>query len=41
MGIPDDEAVVIGIGLGYADERKINGFRSSRAPLDEVLTVKS
>ena len=41
MGIPDDEAVVIGIGLGYADERKINSFRSSRAPLDEVLIVKS
>ena len=41
MGIPDDAAVVIGIGLGYADERKRNSFRSSRAPLDEVLIVKS
>lgn len=41
MGIPDDEAIVMGIGLGYADDRKINGFRSSREPLEDVLTIRS
>lgn len=41
MGIPEDEAIVMGIGLGYADGRKINGFRSSREPLEDVLTIRS
>ena len=36
QGIPGDESIVMGIGLGYADDRKINGFRISR----EVLTIR-
>ena len=34
-----DEAIVMGIALGYADGRKINGFRSDREPLENVLTI--
>jgi nitroreductase len=41
MGIPEDEAIVIGIALGYADDRRINGFRSNREDLDAVLTILS
>ena len=29
----------MGIALGYADGRKINGFRSDREPLENVLTI--
>jgi len=41
LPIPQDEAIVMGIALGYADERKINGFRSDREPLENVLTLQS
>lgn len=41
VGIPEDEEIVMGIGLGYADESRINGFRSSRVPVDSILTVQS
>ena len=40
LGIPDDETLVMGFGIGYADDRKINGFRSDRVPVDEILTIK-
>lgn len=39
LPIPQDEAIVMGIALGYADGRKINGFRSDREPLENVLTI--
>ncbi len=40
LPIPEDEKIVVGIALGYADEEaKINSFRSSRLPLDEILTL--
>lgn len=41
LPIPQDEAIVMGIALGYADGRKINGFRSNREPLGNVLTIQS
>lgn len=40
MDIPEDEAIVMGIALGYADDRQINGFRSDREELDAVLTIR-
>lgn len=41
MGIPDKELVAMGIALGYRDDTaRINGFRSSRLPVDKVLTIK-
>ena len=39
--IPEAESIVIGIGLGYADDRKINTFRSDRQPMDDMLTIVS
>ena len=41
LSIPQDEDIVMGIGLGYADDRRINSFRSSRVPVDDILTVRS
>lgn len=36
--IPDDRHVVCGISFGYADrDHPANGFRTSRAPLDEIV----
>ena len=40
MGIPEDEKLIIGIELGYAATAPINTFRSSRLPLDDMLTIK-
>ena len=40
MGIPNDEAIVMAIGLGYGDESRINKFRSDREPLEDVLKIK-
>lgn len=36
--IPDDRQVVVGISLGYPDlKHEINGFRTSRAPVADVI----
>ncbi len=40
LGIPDDELVAIGVGLGYASDIAMNGYRSPRVPLDEMLVIK-
>lgn len=40
MGIPETEALVIGIGLGYEAECPLNRFRSTRAPLEDFLVIK-
>lgn len=39
LNIPDNEAIVMGIGMGYQTDDKINQFRSDRVPLDEILTI--
>lgn len=41
MDVPDDEAVAMGIALGYPDERLINGFITTREPLENMLTIKN
>lgn len=41
LGIPNDEAIVMGMGLGYRSDAKINGFKSSRAKTDDILTIRS
>lgn len=39
FGIPDDQQVVCGISFGYADmAHAANSYRTSRAPLEEVVT---
>ena len=41
LQIPDDLMIVIGIGLGYQDDKSlINTFRSSRRPISEVVRYK-
>lgn len=40
VGIPEDEAVVMGIALGYRSAARVNDFQSTRQPLDAVLTVR-
>lgn len=40
LGIPEQKAVIIGIGIGYPDETaRVNHFRSSRKPISEVTYV--
>ena len=42
FGIPENRKVVVGISFGYADEEHpINGFRTSRATLDEAVTFRA
>ncbi|MCW2787559.1 MAG: nitroreductase [Marmoricola sp.] len=39
LGIPENRRVVVGISFGYADlAHPVNGFRTSRANLDEVVS---
>lgn len=41
VDIPEDEDLLIGIAMGYADpEAPANSFRSARIAVDEVLTTK-
>ena len=40
LSVPEDEEIVMGIALGYADEDSINGFSSTRLPLEDILTIK-
>jgi nitroreductase len=38
FSIPDDRKVLVGISFGYPDlEHPANGYRTSRASLDEVV----
>lgn len=42
FAIPEGRHVVVGISFGYADlEDPVNGFRTSRAPLEDVVTWAS
>lgn len=38
--IPDDEAIFMGIGLGYPTEDPINQFKPGRDDLDKILQIK-
>lgn len=39
FGLPANRLVVCGVSFGYADAaHPVNGFRTARAPLDEVVT---
>ncbi len=40
LDIPEDELIAIGIGLGYASDSIMNGYRSPRIPLDKMLVIK-
>jgi len=40
LSVPEDEEIVMGIALGYADEDSINSFSSTRLPLEDILTIK-
>ena len=40
LAIPEDESIVMGIGLGYRSDEKINTFKSDRVPLEEMLVIK-
>lgn len=39
LPIPDDEAIAIGISLGYASSAETNGIATSRMPLGDYLTI--
>ncbi|MDN6028359.1 MAG: nitroreductase [Lactobacillus sp.] len=39
LTIPDDEAIAIGIGLGYEAKHHFNAYHSSRLPIDQVLKI--
>lgn len=41
MEIPDEDAVAMGIALGYPAEHMINQFITDREPLEKMLTIKS
>lgn len=39
LPVPDKELIGMGIGLGYASDKKVNEFHSSRVPLDEMMKI--
>ncbi|AYE39241.1 nitroreductase [Companilactobacillus zhachilii] len=39
LDIPEDETIVVGISLGYAEDIKINTYQSKREPLEDVLKI--
>ena len=39
LGIPETEAILVGIALGYEADEPINRHRSDRHPVEEVLTI--
>lgn len=41
--IPENEALIMGVGLGYADDAELNDLykTNGRVPLDDILTIKS
>ena len=40
LSVPEDQEIIMGIALGYAEDGKINEFASTRLPLEDVLTIK-
>lgn len=40
LGIPENEDIIMGIGLGYPAEDKLNDYRSNRLPVEDILTIK-
>lgn len=39
FAVPDDRKILVAIAFGYADtDHPVNGYRTARAPLDEVVT---
>lgn len=39
--IPDDQTIVMGVALGYPDEKKFNGFVSDREEIEKMLEIKN
>ncbi|PWG00457.1 nitroreductase [Levilactobacillus bambusae] len=39
--IPEDEAIFMGIALGYAKDDKLNDLRTTRTDLDQILQIKN
>lgn len=39
LGIPDTDAIAVGIALGYPAAVPLNDFRSTRRPVDDILTI--
>ncbi len=40
LSVPEDEDIIMGIALGYASDDSLNNLKSSRLPLEEILTIK-
>lgn len=40
LEIPQDQKIIIGIALGYADDSDLNRILTKRAPTDEILTIQ-
>jgi len=42
LEIPESESLLMGIGIGYADEAEINNFHAynGRVPVESILTIK-
>lgn len=40
LEIPEDEAIIMGIGLGYRSDDAINDFKSERVPIEDMLVIK-
>lgn len=41
LGILNEEMIVMGVGLGYRTDARINSFKSDRVPLDEMLVIRN
>ena len=39
LGIPEDLSIAVGVALGYGSDVPLNAFRSTRRPLEDILTV--
>ena len=40
MGIPEDQTLAMGIGLGYGKDEYVNGYQAPRRDLLDFLTIK-
>lgn len=38
--IPEDESIMMGIGLGYPETKKLNTLKTTREPLDDIFQLK-